>query len=1396
MRRILRFIAMGLALSLSSAVYAGGGRQIITETADGIDIWQKEFNVSRMKPGTYNIIVHARDAAGNEGVSGPFNVKVDPIAGLPETDIIYPHQDQVIRGDVNIIGVAQARYGLKQLYLKIDNEEYQPIDGAEYWSYRIPAEDLPEGKHTLRVKAMDNNDLEGPEFKMDFILDVNPPVFELIGREIGDLIAGTVRVKGKVTDYNGLKNLELSADGGQTYKKLGTTGGNRHDPARYFQFSIPSKKHEDGPLVYFLRATNTTGFSETKPILFFVNNYPPKIDILSPESGENSWGKTQVTGRVISGVGLTEFYYEWAGERADIPLRPGDPFWSVVFPISMANNRAVPFRVTAVDKSGNTTVVTQRFQDTRRFRVPTLVIDHPRPPTGLGRMTLAPDQPIYGHIADGFFAQSVVIDGEIEYINAQPSFRIDPWNLDQMNIPLGNSTMRLWAMDEEGAMGNPVNLRINRMEPPSGFMISESSITIDEPEYWDDFGDYHIPWAGTSIRFRGYVDDYRPGYNMEYRLNWEDSWKPVGLTARGNFDLTISLADEEEGAVPIEFRTIRNGVPDVPLYSPVNKWITLPEIKFMTPDRRWGPVQRSTTAAGMIDYYVPLESVSYSIDGGRDFVDIDFTAKAGRAWFNNYTDFTALHNERQTLIIKAIDRAGNSVEASPDFIFDNADAFPKIILNSPRDGDLVTGDFEINGLAYVDVGIYAVYWRILTPQNPWDTVDVTRTNRHRDIEFEKLETEQNYLVPLNLDDVRDGENILEIFAEDIYGVQGEITTRVFHVSTAAPEIAVREPAMNIWTKKNVTVRGTAFDNNGIDEMLYSMDNGISWQRTDFIPSRNVETQWVVNLNTEAYSDGIYTMLVRTTDTYGIESYSAAVINIDNTPPTIDIGSPHNGDKVGLRLPITGQVHDNLGLEKVSIQFMNINNPNLVLEYDLPDRFVIMESLDVSNFRDGEYSLKVSAIDRSGNESTVIRNITLIKARSASEIAIMNPLPGIDIAGPIIVSGTITGAVIPETVTLMMDKKPFGTAAVDRYGIFTFEMPRSRTYMGETVVFSATFQTPDGARIESYDHTVRLFEYGPIVQVDSHKDGDVITKRPYISGHAYFAGTDSVDASAGAARKARAVDKVELSFDNGRTWQKARGTDYWRYRLETVELPSGSLPIMVRASFKNGSTAVRRILLTVDTRPPLVHTIGPAENSAHRTSILVYGSAEDDHDMDTVEVSLRPGDKIAYAVPGFIQGLYLEGSFLGGLNWATGLGLTFFDDNVKVQAVAAQAPSGRYSGWAFGGKILANIVNQNYSRWFGYDWEFARTSLVVGAQFLYFMMEGEESPVIMSELLGQWEIIKADMSYLFPKWKYFKSLSIYVEPGLWFAPSDVSADIDKNAWRTKFTIGFGGRISLF
>jgi hypothetical protein len=1416
-RGALLFMALALVVFLPVALYAGGGKQkIVTETADGIDIWQKEFDVTGKKPGTYNIIINAKDAAGNVGVGGPFNIKVHPMAGLPEARVVYPEHGQVIREDVSIVGVAAARYGLKQILIKIDNEEYQTLEGKEYWNYRVPAQDLVEGNHTIYVKAIDSHDIMGPEAKIDFILDIVPPEIGLVDREIGDLIAGNVKIKGKVYDTNGIASLAISTDG-ERFSSL-SLSKKRGDDNKYFQFPVQSKKLADGPVVYYLRAINSTGSSITRPFLFFVNNIPPELEIISPSLKEETYGKTQVTGRVYSGVGLSDFYYEWAGEKVAIPLRPGDPFWAVTFPISMANNRAVPFRVTAIDKSGNVTTVTQRFQDPRKNRTPALAIDYPPQSSSMSRINLEPDQPIYGHILPGFFPYALIIEGQIEYVMAQPSFRIPP-----DVIPEGRTTMRLWAIDENDVTGQVFTLRITKAPRPPGFELVESPITIDTPDEYT--------WCGDSVTVRGSIDNYNAGQALEYRLRWDDSWRPINVNTRGSFTATISLADLPEGPVPMEFRTVRDGKGDLPLYFPVNKFTTMPVISFLVPGEDYGAIHGEVTTAGVINYVVPIKELSYSIDNGLTFEQMDFAAKYNQAWFNGHFDYSFMQNHKQKLTIRAVDRAGNKVEASPSIIFDNSNDFPTIILNSPLEDEVVSGDFNISGLSFDDDGIAMVYWRILSPRNPWDDVKETLTRR-RDVEFNRFETEQNFAIPVSLNTLTDGENILEIFAEDIYGTASETIRRVFKVSLVPPVTVVTGPPMDIWNRGNIIAKGTTFDRNGIERVLVSMDNGVSYQRADVVSSQTDPSPWNISLNTKAYSDGVYSMLVRTIDKYGISSFTNGIINIDNTPPEIDLGSPRNGDKIGVTLPITGQVYDNISLKNIALQFVNIENPNVQRSFGLPtEQLVIMESLDVSAFPDGDYSLKIVLTDQSGNETSIIRNVNLLKARAASEVALINPLPGIVHCGPVIVSGKITGAVIPETVTLMLNKKSHADIEVNRYGIFYYELPDDAVSTDDPVVFSASFKTPGGEQIVSYDNLVKINKDGPVLLIDSHHDGDVIARRPYISGRALYILPEEVQEApaadeqaaeaegepdskaAKAARKAaekaaREAEKaarearklapkvraVELSFDNGRSFVSAKGGEQWKFRLETGELVPGPLPIVIKATFDNDSVAVRRIILTVDTRPPVVNVIGPPENSSHRTSVLTYGSAGDDYDMDSVEVSLRPGDKAFYAVPGFIQGLYFDGSFLGGLEYAFGMGLTFFDDNVKVQANAAQAtPGTRYSGWAFGGKVLANLYTKNLGEWFGPDWEFYTTSLTVGAHFSYFLMEEGETPLWMGQFLGQWEIIKADLSYFFPKWKYFKTVSLYTEPGIWFAPSDVTSS---QAWRTKFTIAFGGRISLF
>ena len=126
------------------ALWAGARKdKIETVTAEGGEIWQNDFDVTARKKGLYNFIVYAHDRAGNEAISGAFNLRVDPLAGLPTARVVYPENNAVVRQNINILGVASGRYGVEQVSVRLDDSEFITVKGTEYWNQPIDFTDIP-----------------------------------------------------------------------------------------------------------------------------------------------------------------------------------------------------------------------------------------------------------------------------------------------------------------------------------------------------------------------------------------------------------------------------------------------------------------------------------------------------------------------------------------------------------------------------------------------------------------------------------------------------------------------------------------------------------------------------------------------------------------------------------------------------------------------------------------------------------------------------------------------------------------------------------------------------------------------------------------------------------------------------------------------------------------------------------------------------------------------------------------------------------------------------------------------------------------------------------------------------------------------------------------------------
>jgi hypothetical protein len=1382
---------------LVPVLWAGGKQENIP--AEGNEVWEHDYDVTEKKKGLYNYIVYARDRAGNESISGPFNVKVNPNAGLPVARVVYPENNAIIRANVNVLGVASGRYGVSRVYARVDDNDFVEVTGTEYWNQLIDFASIEDGKHSLYVQAVDSKDVAGPIQRLNFILDTSPPEIELTSHSIGDIITGTTTIKGRVADPNGIKSLEYSEDG-ENFTSLG--GKKRGNTAQEFSLSINTKKVDDGPLVFYVRAVDMTGVAAVNPYLFFASNNGPELEVFTPAPNEDVYGSFLLSGRAYNEVGLSQVYYEWGKIRESIEMRPGDPFWCV--PLEVIKGSPQSIKVIAIDKAGNSASITRKLEDRRKVKVPVLVIDYPTADAlPLMAKGISSDTAIYGHIAPGADPRSVAVAGfgDVEALSA---FRIDP-----RMIPHGKKaqTLKLTPSDVNSIVGTPVNLRYLKLAP---HIQDESEVEISAPVK-NSWG------SGSSFSLQGKVT----GSNMqlEYRLDPWEAWQPVRLDLQGGFTAEINMAERLQGPVHLELRTIQYGEERYPQYHPFFWAASEPEVQIISPAGEHALVFGGKTVVGAIEHSVPIYRVAYSLDN-RTFTDIPFSSRYGKAWFNYFCNFTNLGFLGGQLVFRITDVGGARFEVIPEYTINTDPPVPVIIVNTPLEGEVITDVFNISGLAYYDVDIQAVFWRVLGPklesissgpagEEARRAAAVYRANP--DVPFKELLTDQNFRIPVDFSVVTDGEYTVEVYAADIYGVCSETTSRTIKVSSAPPETSVSSPVITRYNQKAILIKGFSSDANGIADVNISMDNGNTFQEVVLTPSGN----WELALNTAAYTDGVYSALLRTKDKYDITAYTNTMINIDNTPPEVYLTAPLSGAHVGNNLQLTGRVSDNITLKSVTLQIISGSNPNFQRSFDLRSEFVISDTVSIAGYPLGEYIIRVVAKDLADNETLVSRKIVFDPNDTAAEIAIYNPLPGEVHSGPVHVAGIVSGAFRPSEVTLMMDGRQLAFVPVDRFGIFRYEIPETELSGEGAYKLSAFYNSETNAKIVSPENTLYYSTHGPTLQVDSHQDGDVITARPWLMGRAWVSvpePEEPLTRSQRSAQKAELkVDRITVSHDNGRTFRSAKGTDEWKFRLETSELPRGPHPVLVRAQFANGEEAVRRLMVYVDTTLPQVETLSPPEDSLHRDNIHIFGTAEDNYELDNVEMALRKGDKFFYSVPGAIKGLYFDVKALGATYFDVGLGLSFFDDNVRLQGQFGIAPpdgitsqlvgGGRFVGYVIGVKLLANIFYLPFSWLFGLDWGFYSMNFAVGANFSYFMMDDWRTPLFMGAVVAQWDVANIDFKFFKPNWKYFRNFALYLQPELWFASSDAqkTQDVSGKTIEVKkliFRMTVGLRINWF
>ncbi|AEF80133.1 BNR domain protein [Leadbettera azotonutricia ZAS-9] len=1405
--------------------------------------WVKEFDIRGQKASSLDLEIKAVDLSGNVTLAKQ-KILVDQKADLPVVTLQDPVAGTVMGAQgLTITGSAVDDDGVAAILYAIDGGAPVEIACSGYFQQVITG--IPDGTHVLDIWARDITGVEGTKIQVKGIVAPGLlPEPRILAVKLGSGKAAAVEefYTGKEINPESGAILDLRIDSGSTLASLSYQFGNHSPVDVAIKGSKSGETRQDlaipadvdyGQVKLTLRVKDIHGREGVwEEYLYITDLSTPNPDKLAAAQDKSSSG-----GLSLVSIGDTA----WSkaarvtiprGTKAALPLVASisseQPVSSAIFTVGdrsikgSAKGSSITAALPADIPAGHTPITLdvflksgESYQVSGEFFILRPADDRtintgksfewvrPDNTIGDGRLLISKtSEPIIG-LYSGRPLQSVTIAGT--GANGLAA-RIDEYG-----------RVSLQASDI-GSFG-PVTLTLTDKDGGT-FQTSEFRFLVD---LRDPILHFNEELEGTWVQNRVQVTfnalDENKISALDFSTNLGLTWTPLlqadevaRLSPEMDITRNLDISSAQDGAVNISIRLTDEAKRTHTRSFTVLKDTQAPQPQLIVPISearvngtiRLGIAIKEAGRLNSINYARPAKPVQGSTPAAEAVNRNVYTYYAGN---NPLTFLDILLDAQQTPLASDMnfvfeDAAGNrsSLDVWP-FIIDQQMDIPVAQISLPLDNEVITTDFVISGIMYDDDAIKQIYWHIDEDE---DQISVS-TN--------------GYSIPVALSSMTDNEHSVTVVAEDIYGVKSEPVTRRFRISLEEPKASVLLPTFEQIVKGTVRISGVASDKNDISRIQVSLDNGNTYN------DAYGTSEWAYQFNSKILKDGTHVVFVRVWDGYNITALYSSLINIDNTPPEVVLDAPIDGASTTGPIYITGRAIDLIQLEDITIELRSLDGRNIPAEFStrhVKPGSILMEEMNLSTLPDGLYNIEVWAIDKAENTTRVSRNVQLAKDNQRNFVDTLYPLSGEHVQGTFNLYGYVGGIDKASTVDLLVNGRTTATEAVTEAGYYRFSLSGENLQDGlNQLVVVSDFNGKD--IIQSEVRSIYYRADGAWVTIDSLNMGDFAYERPWLTGRGGYqltqAETDLLaDKKADKAEKAliqaKKLDYIDISFDNGKTFFKAdkgreKGID-WRYRLETGEMAEGLHYLVVRANMANGETAITRTLVQVDKTPPVIRLIAPEAGGRYNQSLEYTALASDDVELKSLTYYLRKGDKSAYEVPGFIQGLYFEFTippfmkqiwnglpdlFAGGATYMDfGMGLSFFDDNVKIQvqygfmtqdlfeSLGGLKPTPpdfkktiRYGGHVLGLKILANVYTLPFGSFAGPDWDWLSASFAIGANFSLFDIAHEGytqsgNATWLSALLMQIEFPKVTI----PKREYLRTFSFFTEGQLWFIPTDVKA----------------------
>jgi hypothetical protein len=1282
-----------------------------------------------------DIVFTLTDTTGNT-IDYKMQVKLDLEGDLPNLHLLTPVIDS--NDSIGTIsGYATDDDGVKEIVYSIDGSA--PVSVPTQHSFNTSLGELSSGSHKLEIYAVDINDVAGEKIKLSFtnVLEAPEISFESVtlteGDSTDDISPGMEINLGKYKAVNGtvqINNLSgkamVSINGGEK----GTLSLKKTDKPDVMAFSIPLKNLSPGFTGFELDISDKFGLSANKTLFLMLH------------------GIDSETGEVVRAPADNKLYT--TDNRFPISKASPDPIRllegeEIIFflnggSVEEANlSEGSEFlEITVEDNLITLKAVSPGYSEACEITISTSSVNN-IPSLGpfiIGVDTSAPEIQFEKDFSDSIFLSSIDISGTVSDNVGINGFyySIDEGSPIQIELEEGafNTTLNLENESDGGIL-----LNFKATDNIGNVTVRQFLITKDsEPPTIEQLTPLSDLEANGKITFTGKTQDNGRIQTVEFSEDGE-TYIPIKNTEFPALPIDLTLYNEETTVYSLR---ITDDAGNIAIFTPslkIDMESDKPEVQIQIP-REDELIQTDFIISGMAFDDDDVTAIFYRIDDG-EFLEIE-----GANSFEIPIQLRDISDNRHTVEIKAVDPGG--VESETEVLtFNVSKREPVSHLTEPALESTGRGLVKIAGESSDENGI--------------STVMISYDNGNT---FNRAE-----IIEQPVERGGSSAEIDELSPEDEKNL---------------PEIETSENS-----EEDTTENGDLNDGKNEEETII----------TERILTTSVRWQYI--LNTRMLEDGTQSILVKAIDNNGVEELYTSLINIDNTAPEIQLSEIPDGLQIVESLELKGRVTDNIQLADVKLEIRQLSysedsdtaDPETEISMDLPVNEILLQNIDMSQFSSGWINLRVTAFDYAGNKFSISRNIEKIGSLTYNRVMVFSPADGEILSGEIIIQGKIESLIKPVKAALYIDGFPSTQLEINESGYYHARLSQDNIDDGIHQL-TVEVELEDGTIIKTEERELSYSKLGPWISIDNFIVGEFASNRPWIKGNfGYNYQTPEMDEkSLKSFHKEKEIDQVEVSLNNGRSFSSAKIAEEWKFRLETQDVPNGELGIIVRAIFKDGATAVAKTKVIVDDTPPRIEMIAPSEGMRFNNTISLSGIGSDTYGLQNISVALREGDKSRYQIPSFIQGLYIDAHFLGSTYMEIGAGLTFFDDNVKLQMQLGMAPPGRFNGFVVGVKLLANIAVLPYEYFFGHDWSFLSSSLAVGATFNYFTMSEEEitftaQGLVLGAIIGQIELIKITI----PDRKLFSSFSLYTEGQLWFISSDVSGGVEAR-------MAFGLRTNIF